>query len=231
MALLELIHVTAQYSNAVLIAVLPHVTEFAKKLELPVPLPITTNHVRKIAIVRLPDKGDVPGHVVLTNGYTFWFRHGFVEGFKAPKDYFGEQDINQITNYLGVIHMSTNEVITQARVALKKLGYTERDLPFGGPPEIRGGEWFQGHAIPYFRVEWTSPARFPMAQVDINAEQKAIIGLQVIGTNLWRPSFKVDVVPELESDFRKRNNGINSQFQEAAPQRLPARTGPTVYKE
>ena len=42
----EIIRITADYSNAVLVAVLPYVSDFAQKLDLPVPHPITTAHVQ-----------------------------------------------------------------------------------------------------------------------------------------------------------------------------------------
>ena len=44
---MELIHMTAAYSNAVLVAILPHVSDFAKKLDLPIPQPITATQVLK----------------------------------------------------------------------------------------------------------------------------------------------------------------------------------------
>jgi hypothetical protein len=45
-SILEYIRVTAEYSNAVLLATLPYVTDFSQKLDLPLPAPVTTNHVR-----------------------------------------------------------------------------------------------------------------------------------------------------------------------------------------
>ena len=39
------IQVTAQYSNAVLVAMLPYVNDVAQKLDLPIPHPITAEHL------------------------------------------------------------------------------------------------------------------------------------------------------------------------------------------
>ena len=43
MPITALIHITSAYSNAVLVAIMPHVNDFAKKMDLPIPLPITVS--------------------------------------------------------------------------------------------------------------------------------------------------------------------------------------------
>jgi len=43
--MMQLIHMTATYSNAMLVAILPHVSDCAKQLDLPITQPITTSQV------------------------------------------------------------------------------------------------------------------------------------------------------------------------------------------
>ncbi|EEF57893.1 hypothetical protein Cflav_PD0843 [Pedosphaera parvula Ellin514] len=75
--MLELIHITAAYSNAVLVAILPHVSDFAKKLDLPIPQPIAANQV--IWFKQVPFKGQIDGALVLSNNCWFHFSsHGYV---------------------------------------------------------------------------------------------------------------------------------------------------------
>jgi hypothetical protein len=58
----ELIRVTSEYSNAVLVAVMPFVSGYAQKLELPVPHPIAITDVYydDKAYWNHPPKIDVP---------------------------------------------------------------------------------------------------------------------------------------------------------------------------
>lgn len=76
---------TAQYSNAVLMAVLPLVTDFLAKLDLPVHRPVT---VRDVSWCRLsPYTGDIEAAVILEKS-RYWFyidgRQGGVANFRAP---------------------------------------------------------------------------------------------------------------------------------------------------
>jgi hypothetical protein len=79
MPITALIHITSAYSNAVLVAILPHVNDFAKKLDLPIPLPITTSQVLRFNVGRMQDF--VGGGLWLTNHYQFVFDDGYVDSF------------------------------------------------------------------------------------------------------------------------------------------------------
>jgi len=83
----QLIHITATYSNALLVAILPHVSDFSKKLELPIPQPITVAQVRRFNLN--PYNGHLSGSVVLTNRYWFAFDEGgYVVSFRSPDNFF-----------------------------------------------------------------------------------------------------------------------------------------------
>ena len=83
---IHLVQMTATYSNAVLVAILPHITDVAQKLELPVATPITQSEIRRYFCD--PQVGEIGGFVVLTNGYQFWYGKGHVRMFHSPRDYF-----------------------------------------------------------------------------------------------------------------------------------------------
>src|SRR5688572_33312826 len=95
----EILQVTAQYSNAVLVAILPHISDFAQKLELPIPAPVTTNHVAHFRCS--PRTDQIGGTVWLTNGYQFGFLSGRVGIFRTPQSYFTLQDPNRIPEFYG----------------------------------------------------------------------------------------------------------------------------------
>jgi hypothetical protein len=212
MPLLQIIHVTAAYSNAVLVAVLPHVTDFSKKLDLPIALPITANQVSRFNVD--PIQGHVGGGLWLTNGYHFIFQGGIVDTFDVLTNnpWKSEDPANDWPHYIGKINMTTNDAIELAQDALKKLGYDPKELHadvsnlrIEGPYELR-----QGH-FPYCQIKWnesmtTDEERTNSAYVkaQINLEAKSLLGLTIIGRKVWKPEPKIDVVPETEANYRKR---------------------------
>jgi hypothetical protein len=128
---------TAQYSNAVLVAALPYVSDFVGRASLPIKEPIVTNDVARTDIV--PYKGHSDVGVWLTNKYWFWVSYsgGFVGSFRAPNDFFAEQEAD-ITKYAGQDHMTTNDAIAMARDVLIMLGYQTElthlyEIPALGP--------------------------------------------------------------------------------------------------
>lgn len=104
----QLIHITATYSNTLLVAILPYVSDCAKKLELPIVQPVTVEQVARFR--PSPYKGHMTGAVWLTNGYWFAFTERYVDSFRAPKNWFYELDyaLEHITSYMGQTSMTTN---------------------------------------------------------------------------------------------------------------------------
>ena len=94
------VHVTPQYSNAVLKALLPHFTEFARRMRLDVPLPLAAGYLRKFDAD--PTAGVVGGALWLTNGYHMVFEFGVAGDFRTPRDYLYIQDYSTIPEDDGV---------------------------------------------------------------------------------------------------------------------------------
>jgi hypothetical protein len=223
----QLIHMTATYSNALLVAILPHVSDCAKKLDLSIIRPATVEHVQRFA--PNPYKGHFSGAVWLTNGYWFHFDEGgYVDSFRVPKNFFYELEyaLEHLTNYMGQTRMTTNEIVAFARKKLLNLGYppeiTHADtMPeWDGPSDLNSG----GH-IPYCKLRW-APVKdedapdYSEVKVLINTQEKTLLGFYLdfartnrskIGTPL-----KLDVETELESDFRKRT-GVKLFIRSNAP--------------
>jgi len=234
--MMELIHVTAAYSNAVLVAVLPHISEFAAKLDLPIQQPITTNQV--IRSNPSPYKGLIADGVILTNHYTFVFhwqgydgKHGLVDTFRAPTNWFFEQEFTNITKYLGHDHMTSNEVIAMARDTLSKLGYKPEFTHSYETPMLEGPfDTKMGH-VPYCCVTWEWPKTEELGdlnqlRVEINIDLKTLVGMTVSlsHTNDFKdmPIIKFDIVPELESDYQTRMKESGRMFINTnAPPRFP----------
>lgn len=221
----QMIHVTVAYSNAVLLAVLTHVSDFAKKVELPIPQPITISQVRSFKCH--PYTNMVGGVLTLTNGDRFWENgYGYVSVFYGysncyfpPDNWRLPEEGYKFTNFWGKMTMTTNEVIEFARNTLRKLGYNPKDMHADGPPTRFDGPYqILDRTIPYCEVEWRNEDKIC---ISINAEKKQIVRLSLISTNAWREPPKIDVTPELESNYRKRTNGQMRTSTNALP-RFPS---------
>lgn len=237
--MIELVHMTAQYSNAVLLAVMPHISDFAAKMDLPIPQPITASQVARSA--PLPYAGYVTAGVWLTNGYWFLFHwqgdghHGLVTCFSTPTNWFREQEFSDesIVRYFGSDRMTTNEAIAMARATLKKAGFqpsvTHADEP---PTEVQGPsdiKRLKAH-VPYCQIEWEwPPGEDHLARdhnnihVQINTESKTVVGISCTFAVTNRPPtvfVKPSVEPELEKDFRKRTR-VPILTETNAPSRQP----------
>ena len=232
----KLIHMTVTYSNAVLMLVLTNVSDFAKKLDLPIPQPVTVSQVQKF--FPHPIKDYVGGVLTLTNGDRFCYDNGHISSFQAYKDAnftphefeYGEQEkLDQwLASMYGPVNMTTNEMIEFARDALRKLGYDPKAIRVNGPPDLFDGPYkVRGHSVPFCLVEWREgePNRF--VTIDINVEKKEIVRVSPSGDYFQRPNPKLAVEPELECDYRKRTQGTMF-IRTNAPPRIPLKPLGTV---
>ena len=225
----QLVHMTATYSNALLVAILPHISDFAKKADLAITQPVVSEHVARF--VPNPYKRHVAGGIWLTNGYWFAFTERYVDSFRSPANWFFEQEpAGHFKNYIGQTRLTTNEIVAFARESLLKLGYppelTRADTTpaLEGPWDLKDG----GH-IPQCRVIWEpvkdeDSADYSIVKVEINTQDKLLVGMYLwfTRTNRMRlgASVKVDMEPELESEFCQRTKA-KMFVRTNAPPRVP----------
>jgi len=153
---MDFVHMTVAYSNAVLVAILPHFSDYSKKLGLPISQPITAAQVQEFR--PSPIKDFIGGGLMLTNGYWFAFNNGYVIGFRSPDNAFADQDpaANWPKYAYGKDNMTTNDAVALAREALTKLGYTPELLGCDAPPEWLHGpnDTKDGHHVPHCQIGW-----------------------------------------------------------------------------
>jgi hypothetical protein len=209
-----LIHITATWSNAVLVALLPHFSDCAKQLNLPIPTPITISQVARF-MPPIETRAFEAG-LWLTNGYIFNYLNGAVTGFNSlPDDWFVQQDIDGVERFAGKDNMTTNEAISLARNSFVKLGYKLADFQMDEPPTSIEGPYDNarlGH-IPFCRVTWqnlTNRENYHLLEFHVNMNQKKLLGMALVSQKLWRPIPKVDATPELEADYQKNNQSAKS---------------------
>lgn len=230
MPITPLIHITAAYSNAVLVAVLPRISDCAKQLNMPIARPVTVEQVARFN--PMPYADFAGGGLWLTNGYTFTFEWGYVNGFHSPNDWFANQELEGVERFAGKDNITTNDAVELARSSFIKFGYKLEDFKMNGQPTTIEGPFDTkriGH-VPYCRVEWDSPEAKTheerlcsyYIQFDIDMQRNQVVGMSLTSTNFWRPSPKIDVVPELQSDYLKRIQGKMFVRTNVSPVRRPA---------
>lgn len=190
----EFIRVTSEYSNAVLVALMPYFSDFAQKLDLPVPHPITTNHVVEAGIMPVRGAG---GGITLKGGWNFGYHFGYVSSFTSPYSYFAMQDPDKIPRYFGEVKMSKEEAVQLARDTIKKLGVPLESLFVEQEPRVEEPVRIETNTLPYYRVEWINPFGSTSVEVDINANSKKVEQLYLSNKSLERPAPKIDAVAPL----------------------------------
>jgi hypothetical protein len=195
----EWIRVTAEYSNAVLVAVLPHISEFAKQIDLPLPQQIKTEQVAGCGIVPYRTRGsgghDTPVGVVLTNGWSFRFIDGWVNSFSSPDCYFGLQDPQQIPRFFGTVRMKPAEAAGLARETIRRLGIPLEIFFAEQEARIHPLETVGANVVPRYRIEWVNPVGGQTVEVEVNADARRVESMSLRSSYIKKPPPRITVIP------------------------------------
>lgn len=211
MAAFEILQVTAQYSNAVLMAAMPHVAEFAAKQNLPLNPPVTISQVGTFKCSPRTDL--VGGRIVLTNGHEFVFLHGHIEMYRSPQCYYELQEPDLVPRFYGEVKLTEREAIQLARRAIKKMGFNEETLFADRTPQVTKPAKVETNTVPRYRITWSDPSRGnpdnpPVsADFEIDATTGKIHLMYLLNPNTWREPPKIDLHPPVVSQ------GPEIQFQ------------------
>ncbi len=189
-ASVELIRVTSQFSNAVLVAAMPYVSDVAQKLDLPVPRPITIQHVTACSIKPTRNWG---AEIEVQGGWVFAFNQGYVQTIQSHHAYSMLQDPDQIPAYAGKLRMSKSEAIQMARDALKKLGVSLESVFAEQEPNVSGPAKFENYLVPHYKIVWPDPRGGTSVEVEINADAQRAERIQLRNKSLERPLPKLNV--------------------------------------
>lgn len=203
--MMQLVQITAQYSNAVLVAILPHISDFAQKLDLPIPAPVTTAQVLDFKCD--PRQEETGGFVSLTNGFRFTFMDGRVCVYRSPQSYFSLQDPDLIPKTYGPIKVKQKEALRIARGVIQKLGYTEEMFFADTAPRITPPEKIGTNYVARYRFRWQDPSsRLGKAggilvpvllDVEVDASTRQVQMVSISSPATRRPSPKVAISPPL----------------------------------
>ncbi len=190
----EYVQVTAAYSNAVLLAILPHVSDFAKNLSLDIPSPLGAAQVERFT----PEmrRGCIGGSVILTNGVLLGFQEGHAFLYQSPHAFFGLQDPEQIPNFYGTLRMTKRDAIELARRKIKLAGYSLEDVLADLEPNVELAEGLGTNVVPRYRITWLDPRGGTATEVEVDGDRKEVESLRFSGrVTLHKPAPKVAVEP------------------------------------
>lgn len=203
--MIEFVQITAQYSNAVLLAVVPYVSHFAHKLDLPGPQPITAGQVLEFRCD--PRKGQIGGLLTLTNGARFSFVEGHVSSYRSPLSYFSLQGPELIPSFYGLIKVKETDAMRIARSVIKRLGYREALFHAERAPRVTRPEKIGADRVARYRFQWLDPdwQKSPkiagitpaLLDVEVDATSGRIQMVSLAGPGLQRPTPHIDVSPPL----------------------------------
>jgi hypothetical protein len=179
---------TPAYTNALLTAILPYVTDFAARLDLAIPQRLTTNDVaifaadRQISADRRAEgepivSRGVGGRLLLRNGMLFGFDAGHVIEFEtaAVRDRTKNPPAQKI-NY------DASQVIAIARGKIQALGYEPGILDADLQPTVQKPATIYGRLHPIYYIRWKRANSDTLtAEAWINGETGVLERLWLLG--------------------------------------------------
>ena len=194
------IQVTLAYSNAVVAAVLPHISDFAQKLDLPIQQPIAITNIVRCGILPFGGPGCVVG---IKGGWNFTFRNGYVDSFLEDNTFAAIHIPDPIDPFTGSVNMTKDEVIEFARQTILKLGIPLEDVFAEQEPVVR--EPFEARTtnaiktVPHYQIRWMDPrgdSNFMCsARIEIDGGRKRIEEIRFSNQNLDKPPPEIAVTP------------------------------------
>ncbi len=183
------------------------VDEYAKKLSLPIPYPLTTNNVAKVEAHN--NDGWPHCEITLTNGWRFIYRHTMVNGYYAPDNFFASDNRKiHIKDFDGKWNLTTNQAIEIVRQALNKLGYPTNSIHMEDAKTfIRGASLNKEH-IPRLSFEWYYSVQDELQsrlEAEVNAENGKLESLYYDDKTYWNSRPPIDVPISVKNNSLQHN--------------------------
>jgi len=169
------IGVTPEYRYAVIAAILPYFSDAAKKLDLPIKLPITTSDLIPGGGGIYPFRKTVGGAVTLKSGWVFSFRDGYVDTIEDEHSYAADKNPYKTDRFFGTVNMTTNEAIAFARETIRKLGIPLESVFAEQEPIVEGPINDDNKIVPHYEVVQTvGPEHEKIFTVSVSAGKKEL---------------------------------------------------------
>ena len=179
-----------EYGYRLVPVVFKAVEDWARKLNLDLPLPITTNQVRRFYC---SNNGGVPYvELSLTNGWEFVYRTSDITYAGSPRRFFESDKLPfRIKTFAGTKRLTDSQAIELARKTVAKLGYGPEITHTDMEPKLMRPKVVAGMpTIPRLMIEWVYPnpqvARSVWIVVEVDCDKGAVEALQYDVTALWK---------------------------------------------
>jgi hypothetical protein len=208
----DYIRITADYSNAVLVALLPIFSQFVEKADLPMPTPITVHQVERF-VCNIQKSDSVGGYLVHTNGLELWFHHGHVRGFRTPRSYYNLQDPAGIPRFYGPLKLNKDEALELGRELILNLGYTLEETFTDQEPQVEMPPRIGTNLVPHYRFQWSDPVFGGTAvSIEVDGNRKLIHELWLSSRFFWRAPPKIAIEPRLLNPKPPVSAAISNAF-------------------
>ena len=176
-------------------------TEMAKRLGLPVKLPIRSQDLKESHLDIW--QGDLIGSIILKNGYRFGYKRGHTSSFYSPNSDSYEHNFDLRTVY-GKVHYTKEQILDYATKQVRKLGYPDSVVFLDQPAFVGGGPDENTPGYNRFRVWWQRPGtqsieKDPNAQftvAEVNGMTLQLESLWLRNTNIDQPSIIRSETPD-----------------------------------
>lgn len=197
------IQITPEYKEAALQASLPLFSDFAQKLQLPVPHPLNRSDIVNCGMVPFQKNNGEVGLIFIETkqGFSFDIFLGVVRSFSWPNSYRALQNIHEISNFLGTVKIPREQAVQSARQALNKIGIPLEDVFAEQEPRIEVPTWGT-NTIARYIIKWRDPRGNndgPVTlEAEVNAETGRVENFRFSPANgLKKTGPKVNVTPPL----------------------------------
>lgn len=178
------------YAYRLVPVVFKAVEDWAQKLKLDLPLPITTNQVQRFYC---SNEGEVArAELSLTNGWEFIYNCCNVTYAASPRRFFESDKLPfRIKNFVGQKRLTDEQAIALARQTVAKLGHGPDITHTDTEPKLIRPKTVAGMpTIPRLMVEWVYPnrqeARSVWICVEVDCDKGRVEALQYDVTALWK---------------------------------------------
>jgi len=170
------------------------IDDYARKLSLPIPHPLTTNNVAKVEVHN--NEGWPHCEIWLTNGWRFVYRHTMVNGYYAPDNFFDSDNRKiHIKDFDGKWNLTTNKAIEVVRQAMAKMNFPTNNVHMDFVPTVNKASVATEH-IPRLRFEWYYPPQDELQsrlEAEVNADNGKLESLYYDDRAYWGSRPPIDV--------------------------------------
>ena len=186
---------SAAYAEAFLGAILPQISEFVVKIGLTNSVGAISNRSAVTNYLCRILEGQPIAQLFLTNGDRFNFEHGHVEAFYAHDAMEKFPEGGNPADFLGHIHLTTDEAISLCARVMRAMGYTNA-LPV---PTISYALARGTLVCTRYHYFWAHPGEdLPFASFEVDMETKSIKSAFLKDSPFARESPKINVPMEAE---------------------------------